>query len=122
VTATEQVEPDRVYALAKGMAECRAGHHKQAIQWLTKFGPKTTGTCEDATGFALLAIAQRGAGDRAAARATLVQAREMMAKMPDPAKGEVFGGWSYVEWMQCRLLCQEAEKLLAEPATTQKSR
>ena len=122
INAAEQNEPSRAHMLAKGLVECRAGHWAQAVEWLGRVAPDPQGTFLDATAFSALAIAKQQLGDQSAAQSALGRAQAIVAqKMPDPAKGQVFVGSTYVDWLHCQALCREAEKLLKGPTghTTQ---
>jgi Flp pilus assembly protein TadD len=112
-SADKKDDQYRYYLLAKGLVDCRGGHFGQAVQWLGRFAPKEQGSSADATAFSALSIAKCGLGDKSSAKSSLEKAQAIIAqKMPDPAKGQVFEGFGYVEWLHCRLLAREAEDVL----------
>ncbi len=57
VTGTEKDADYRFFVLARGLAEYRAGHPADAVNWLGRFSPNADGTHRDATAFAALALA-----------------------------------------------------------------
>jgi hypothetical protein len=95
------------------LADYRAGRHAEAIRWTERFPLKADGVHWDATKFAVLAMAQHRLGRAEGARACLVRAERILAKMPDPAKGQPLEvGWQ--DWLHAQVLCREAEALLKE--------
>jgi serine/threonine protein kinase/tetratricopeptide (TPR) repeat protein len=106
VTGTEKDASYRSCALTKGLAEYRAGRHKEAVEWLRRYSPKAAGHYPDATAFAVLALAQHRLGRTEDAQAALSRAQSSLAaKMPDPRKGYAAGLYS-------QILCREAKALL----------
>jgi hypothetical protein len=106
------------------MAEYRAGHDAEAVNWLARFAPQTGGGHGDASAFSLLAMAQHRIGRTREAGEALAEAKRIIAgKLPDPGKGQLFGGDDFQEWAFCQTLCREAEHLLSNgpPANTQPS-
>jgi tetratricopeptide (TPR) repeat protein len=105
-------ENDRLYywfVLAKGLADYRAGRHAEAVQWLKRFPPNADGNHWDATKFAVLAMAQHGLGRAEEAWASLANAEWIIAKMPDPTKGQPFEAVNWHDWVHAQVLCREAE-------------
>jgi tetratricopeptide (TPR) repeat protein len=109
-------EHDRLYywfALAKGLADYRAGRHAEAIRWMERFPLNADGAHWDAHRFAVLAMSQHRLGRADKARASLAGAKRILAKMPDPAKGQPLPvDWH--DWLHAQILCREAEALLKE--------
>jgi tetratricopeptide (TPR) repeat protein len=117
VTGTEKAPFYRFFVLAKGLADYRVGRNDDAVKRLPQFGPKPAGVHWDATGFAVLAMAQHGLGRDDEARASLARAKAILVAMPDPARGQLFGvGW--LDWLHARVLCHEAEELLKKESAT----
>ena len=85
--------------------------HADAVKWLKRCSPKVGRASNDATVFALLAMAHHRLGQAEAARAALADARATLTKMPDPAKGQPFGN-DWHDWLICQILYREAEELL----------
>src|SRR5262249_34871310 len=97
---------------AKGLAEYRAGNHEAAVKWLTRLPPKAGGGREDATTFAVLAMAHHGLGQEAPAGQALAAAWAIAAmRMPDLAKGGRFDQ-NWHGWMRYRILSREAASTL----------
>jgi eukaryotic-like serine/threonine-protein kinase len=115
--AVSGTEHDRLYywfALAKGLADYRAGRHAEAIQWMERFPLNADGVHWDATRFAVLAMAQHRLGRAEGARACLAGAERTLGKMPDPAKGQPLEATGWQDWLQARVLCREAQALLKQ--------
>jgi serine/threonine protein kinase/Flp pilus assembly protein TadD len=119
VAGDEQHPGYRWFALARALAEYRAGHHLSAAGWFERFGPRTDGAHFDATAFAIMALAQQRLERPDAARVALGRARAILdEKMPDPRAGRGFGpDWPYRphdchDWLHAAILCREAEALL----------
>jgi serine/threonine protein kinase/predicted Zn-dependent protease len=107
-------EPDRWLLLAKALAEYRADHSAETVEWLKRVAPKVDGEHLDATAFAVLALARHRLGRVREARAALASAQVILAqKMPDPGKGRYFGG-DWHDWLRAQILVHEAEKLFDE--------
>jgi serine/threonine-protein kinase len=100
----------RWWDLTRGMIDFRAGRHAGAVEWLGRFSPKADGTHSDVSGFAVLAMAHHRLGHAGEARASLDAARAVLATKPQGATP----GSSWRDWVQCELLCREAEQLLAK--------
>ncbi len=112
VTDTEKDSLYRNFVLTKGLADYRAGRHADAVKWLQHFAPNPNGVHWDATAFAVLAMAQHGLGHAQEAQASLAKAKAILAKMPDPAKGQLFAAGNWHDWVHAQILCREAEGLL----------
>jgi serine/threonine protein kinase/tetratricopeptide (TPR) repeat protein len=112
VTGTEKKTNYRWFVLVKGLADYRAGRHADAATWLRQFAPNAGGTHWDATAFAVLATAEQGQGRGAEAQAALAKAKMILAKMPEPAKGQLFDAGNWHDWLHAQVLCHEAEKLM----------
>ena len=113
VTGTEKHGYHHYFVLARGLTECRAGRHAEAVEWLKRFAPNAgRGADFDAIAFAALAMAQHRLGQTDEAKASLAKAKAIVAqKMPDPAKGRPFTG-NWHDWLHAQILSQEAEDLL----------
>jgi serine/threonine protein kinase/tetratricopeptide (TPR) repeat protein len=114
--AVSGTEHDRLFfwfALAKGLADYRAGRDAEAIQWVKRFPLKADGVHWDATRFAILAMAYHRTGRPERAQTSLARAKRILAKMPDPAKGQPLP-WNWRDWLYARVLCREAEARLKE--------
>jgi tetratricopeptide (TPR) repeat protein len=115
--AVAGTEKDRFYryvVLVKGLADYRAGRHADAVKWLQRFAPNPGGVHWDATAFAVLAMAQHGLGRAEEAQASLAKAKAILAKMPDPAKGQPFEAGNWHDWLHAQTLCREADALLTK--------
>jgi hypothetical protein len=119
VTGTEKERYYRFFALAKGLADYRAGRDAQANEWIERFGPTAHGQHWDATGFALLAMASHRLGRAEEAKAALAEARAILSeKMPDPTKGQRYDAGFWHDWVHAQLFCREAGTLLHVNDTT----
>jgi tetratricopeptide (TPR) repeat protein len=112
VTGTEKKTNYRWFVLVKGLADYRARRHADAAKWLRQFAPNAGGTHWDATAFAVLAMAEQGQGRGAEAQAALARAKTILAKMPEPAKGQLFDAGNWHDWLHAQVLCHEAEKVM----------
>ena len=84
------------------------------MKWLERLGPDARGDQIDASGFAVLAMAQHRLDHKEQARAALDSAQVIVAeKMPDPAAGRPFEGM-WQDWLHCQILLREAEALLGK--------
>jgi tetratricopeptide (TPR) repeat protein len=112
VTGTEKDGAYDFFAMARGLAEYRAGRHDAAVKWMERSNPHTNGMHWDAIKFAVLAMAHHRLGRAKEAEATLAQATAIVAKMPDPAKGRSFGAGDWHDWLHAQVLWREADGLL----------
>jgi eukaryotic-like serine/threonine-protein kinase len=117
VTGTEKHGYYGYFAMAKGLADYRAGRYAEAIKWMQLATPNVNGTHWDATKFAVIAMAQHGLGHADEAAAALASAEAILTKMPDPVKGQLFRADDWHDWVHAQVLCREAEALLKKPAT-----
>ncbi len=114
VTGTEKQGDYRWFTFAKGLAEYRAGRPAQAVKWLERLGPDARGDQIDASGFAVLAMAQHRLGQEEKARTALHSGQVIVAeKMPDPAAGRPFEGM-WQDWLHSQILLREAEALFGK--------
>ncbi|HJT77073.1 MAG TPA: tetratricopeptide repeat protein, partial [Gemmataceae bacterium] len=115
------------FMLCQGLAAYRAGRYPAAAEWLKRAPPgahrpghEEIFAPHDAMAFAVLSLAQHGLGREAEARAALGEARDILAKwLPDPGKGRPFED-NWQDWLQCRILCREAEALLPKETANRK--
>jgi serine/threonine protein kinase/WD40 repeat protein/tetratricopeptide (TPR) repeat protein len=114
ITGTNEHRFYRWFLLTKGLAEYRAGRHAEAIEWLTRFGPREDGVHSNATAFALLAMAQFRLGRTNESLAALESAQKIIThSMPKPEKGQPFDNVNnWLDWLHPQLLCREAVELL----------
>ena len=109
-------EHDRLYywfVMSKGLAAYRAGRDEEAIRWMARFPHNADGVHFDATRFAVVAMAHYRVGRPGEARTCLARAERILAKMPDPAKGQPLPvNWH--DWLHAQVLYREAEALLKE--------
>jgi tetratricopeptide (TPR) repeat protein len=114
VTDTRQHPFYRWFLLTKGLAEYRAGRDADAVEWLTRFGPREDGVHWNATAFSLLAMAQHRLGRVKESLAALDSAQAIIAQsMPNPQKGQPFDNVNnWLDWLHPQLLCREAGELL----------
>jgi serine/threonine protein kinase/Flp pilus assembly protein TadD len=114
VTGTEKSSNYHFFVLAKVLAEYRAGRNAEAVKWVERLAPDAGGRDVDAAAFAVLAMAQHQLGRREQAFAALDKAEAIVAKkMGDPGAGRPFGrDWD--DWLRCRMLLDEARKLLKQ--------
>ena len=112
VTGTEKSGNYHYFVLAKGLAEYRAGRNAEAVSWEERLAPNVGGRDVDASAFAVLAMAQHKLGRREQAVAAFDKAEAVVAKrMADPGAGRPFGrDWD--DWLRCRILLDEARKLV----------
>jgi serine/threonine protein kinase/tetratricopeptide (TPR) repeat protein len=116
VTGNEQHGYYGFFAMAKGLADYRAGRCEGAIKWIELSGLNPNGIHWDAIKFAVVAMAHDGLGRSEQAKAALASAQACMEKMPDPAKGQLFGTDNWHDWLHAQILYREAEALLKKPA------
>jgi hypothetical protein len=111
VTGAEKSSNYDRFMLGRALAEYRAGRPAEAVKWLERLAANAGGEPVDATAFAILAMSQhrRRGGDQA--EAALAKARAIMAKMPDPARGQPFRD-AWLDWLHAQILDREAEALL----------
>jgi tetratricopeptide (TPR) repeat protein len=115
VSGTETHRYYGYFILTKGLSDYRAERHKEAVEWLRRFAPKADRTHVDATALAVLAMAQHGLGRTAESKQALDQAKNLLAaKMPDPAKGRLFGAVDFHDWLHAQVLVREAEQTVAK--------
>ncbi len=112
VTGTAKDRFYRYFVLAKGLADYRAARHADAVKWLGQFPPNADGIHWDATKLAVQAMAYHRLGRAEDAEAALAKAKAIMAKMPNPAKGQPFEAGNWHDWLHAQVLCREAEGLL----------
>jgi hypothetical protein len=104
--------PPQVKGLVKGLAAYRAGRFADAVKLLEEFSPMSAYPHNDAKASAVLAMAHHRLGQADKARRALARCRGLITeRMPDLSKGQVLGD-SWCDWLQCQLLCREAEALL----------
>jgi tetratricopeptide (TPR) repeat protein len=116
VTGTEQAPHFGLFAMAKGLADYRARRYAESIEWIKRADPRVNGVHFDATKFAVLAMAHHKLGHANEAATALANAKEIMVKMPDPAKGQLFAG-DWFNWGHAQVVYREAEALLMKSAT-----
>jgi tetratricopeptide (TPR) repeat protein len=116
VTGTEKDGYDGFFAMAKGLADYRARRYEEAIKWMERAAPDVDGIHWDVTKFAVIAVAHHGLGATEEADAALAKAKAIVAKIPDPAKGQLFGAGDWHDWLYAQILFREAETLLVKPA------
>ncbi len=99
------------YQFVKGLSEYRTGHYPEAVDWAGRAlrYPNRDFT-RDLLASALLAMGQYKLNETNAARATLVVASELEAKLP-PADGSDFGQ-RWPDWVYSRALLREARALI----------
>jgi hypothetical protein len=104
----------RWFVLASGLAAYRAGLYAEAVTRIEQFAPITDGRHADATGFAVLAMAQHQLRQSEAAGAALASARQILSvKMPNPTEGRPFGD-DFHDWLHSCVLVREAEGLIGK--------
>jgi serine/threonine protein kinase/Flp pilus assembly protein TadD len=107
VTGTKANDLYSYFALAKGLADYRAGHYVEAVHWLAgRFFSNANGWHLDATQFSVLAMAHYRLGLADKAEAALTKAKGILRKMPDPPGSDWHG------WLIAQLLCREAEEMM----------
>jgi hypothetical protein len=112
--AVKKNPSDSWILLTRGLVEYRAGRPAGALAWLEKVAPKADGGHLDATAFAVQAMAHYRLGQAAEARTALARGQAIIAqKMPDPGRGQRFGG-DWHDWLHSQILLREAEGLLSE--------
>ncbi|MGH7139877.1 MAG: tetratricopeptide repeat protein, partial [Pirellulales bacterium] len=112
VTGIDEDGAYQFFAMAKGMADYRAGRYREAIKWIERSAPQVDGTHGDATSFAVIGMAQHRLGHEKEAAAAFINAQTIMMKMPDPRNGQLFGAGDWHGWVHAQVLCREAETLL----------
>ena len=96
----------RNYMRTKALTEYRAGRYAEAVKWLERIASRANGDSEDAAEFAILSMARHRLGRTKEAQAALAQAKAIVARLPDPARGRPFGGYwrgSVFGWFMCRV-------------------
>jgi WD40 repeat protein/serine/threonine protein kinase len=78
LTGTERMGGNGFIRQIKGLAECRAGHYAQAVEWLCKSQPICTGHCGRSVSTYFLAMAYHRLGRADEARAALAEAHKSM--------------------------------------------
>ncbi|HVX13048.1 MAG TPA: serine/threonine-protein kinase [Pirellulales bacterium] len=117
ITGTEKNGYYGFFAMAKGLADYRAGRYAEAITWMVRSGPNANGGNWDATKFAVLAMSRHRLGQIDEAQSALASAKACLAKMPDLAKGQLFGAGTWHDWLHAQILYREAEVLLKKSVT-----
>jgi hypothetical protein len=112
VTKTERDGYFGFFAMAKGLADYRAGKYADAVTWEERAVPHVNGTHWDAVKYAVLAMAHYQQGHAKEAGAALDSAKAILVKIPDPAKGQLFGAGDWHDWLHAQILCREADELL----------
>ena len=114
VRGNEKHELYRWFTLAKGLTEYRAGHDAEAVKWLQlRFLPRAGGQHWDASAFSILAMANHRLGKAPDARVALHEAQAIVSSdMPDGSNDRPFKDGNWRDWLPCRILFREAEKLL----------
>jgi serine/threonine protein kinase len=108
------------FDLARALVEYRAGHFESAAAIIAGSTP-TRELNRDASAFAILAMARHHLGNLEEARTAFANAQRLVAGMPNPEAGEIFGD-DFLDWLHAQILCREAERVLKEPAaSTQKT-
>jgi tetratricopeptide (TPR) repeat protein len=110
VTGSEKHPWYRYWMRAKALADYRAGRFAQAVKWLEQSAPNANGNHDDALMFAIQSMAQHGLGRTEEAQTALTKMKTIVARMPDPARGQTLGDWR--TWLIVRTVCREAELLL----------
>ena len=59
-------------------------------------------------------MSEHGLGRAQEAPASLAKAKAILAKMPDPAKGQPFDAGNWHDWVHAQVLCHEAEELMKQ--------
>jgi serine/threonine protein kinase/tetratricopeptide (TPR) repeat protein len=103
--------------LIRALAEYRAGRYGGAVEWLQRLYPQPQGGCDDATAFAVLALARQRLDAADAARVALRSAEAIAAQQaPDPGLGKEFGFGNtpggYDAWLRCEILIREAQTVV----------
>ncbi len=115
VTGTKKDDHYRFFAMAKGLADYRAGQYADSVTWEERAVPHANGIHWDAFKYAALAMAHHQLGHTKEAEAALENAKAILMKMPDPAKGQTFGADDWHAWLHARILCREADEQLTGP-------
>jgi tetratricopeptide (TPR) repeat protein len=113
ITGTKAHYFYRNFMEAKGLADYRAQHFEQAIEWLQGFAPSPYGDEYDAIAFAALAMAHHRLSHSDQARQSLSRARGLITKRPEDWR--LRDPW--FDWLTVELLVREAEELMtAQPS------
>jgi hypothetical protein len=104
VTGTEKHRLYRHFALAKGLAELRAGRDAAAIEWVQRYAPEAANAPQDGTGFLILAMANARLNHPDKAKAAMNTARAVLAQTPDQHARH-----PWIDWLHCEILLREAE-------------
>jgi len=99
------------FQFVKGLAEYRAGHFADAIEWSQKVADQKGDPGRTAQAEAVLAMAQHQLKQTEAARASLAKAAEV-AQTKLPAAGSGNFGESWNDWIIAHVLLREAQALI----------
>jgi WD40 repeat protein/serine/threonine protein kinase/Tfp pilus assembly protein PilF len=105
------------FLLARGIAECRAGRPRPAIDWIGKARPgfKTAPPVFEALSQLFLAVAYHQLNEGDKARAALGEATRIMdQQLPKEESGDLEGTW--FDWVFCQAVRREAQALIDNAA------
>jgi tetratricopeptide (TPR) repeat protein len=112
VTGTENESGFHSFAVTRGLSELRAGRTREALEWLQRSSPKSSGGLGDAIAFAVRALAHDRLDQAPEATAALGEARAILARRAaDVGMGWPFSADDWRDWVSCQALCREAETL-----------
>ena len=114
MNGTEKLPARTWIEITKALVDYRAGRLASAAEILLRVAPSSEGTHRDALAFSILALAQQRLGQHEEARAALAKAKQIIeTRMPNTKQGQTFGD-DWADWLQCQILCREAEHLVKE--------
>jgi eukaryotic-like serine/threonine-protein kinase len=111
------------FLVSRGMADCRAGRPRQAIDWIEKGLQQSEGTppVYEALSRLFLSMAYHQLKENDKAREALGEAvRVIDQKLPKAESGDLEDSW--LDWVFCQVVRRETEKLIGGPAPGSKKR
>ena len=106
------------FQFCKGLSELRLGHFDSAKQWMIKVRQyESGGSIRDVEQYMVLALAERGLGNKAAAAEAYERGLLMVpSRMRELSSGDIESGWK--DWIIAHVLMREAKQALESPAPT----
>jgi WD40 repeat protein len=104
--------PSKSLMLTKGIAEYRAGHLEEAVQWLQKVEPSTPGNVADAADNFFLCMAYQRLNRGEEAKAMYEQGLRHLEMLFGALNEYVPGKQPWYDWTRCQIFRREAETVL----------
>jgi serine/threonine protein kinase/Flp pilus assembly protein TadD len=110
--ALEKNPSDRWILLTKALADYRAGRFTESAAWLNRLSLGDGGWVQEATAYAILAMAKSKSGQTEEATAALGQAETILRKLMTTTEKTQDFGQDWHNWLRARILHREAQNLL----------